>query len=201
MYIDSHCCRKKRTSFSLQWEKEVFIMFLNVKASSKEMKKVTSISGASMLMGLKAILAQFTYKVSNLLEIGFSSCVTGVCAMYYGPVLSAFIGFIADHVEFLLRPSGPYFPGFAINEMVIGFVYGCFFYKKTITFKRVLAAQSLVTILVNLLLTPIWLSILYGNTFWAIWIGRLGIQAIRFPIDLAILYFLLKAISNIRSNR
>lgn len=164
------------------------------------MKRVSSICGASMLMALKAILAQFTYKVSNLLEIGFSSVVSGVCGMYYGPVLSAFIGFIADHIEFMLRPSGPYFPGFAINEMVIGFIYGCFFYKKTITFKRVLVAQLLVTICVNLVLTPIWLSILYGNTFWAIWIGRLAAQCIRFPIDLCILYFLLRTISRIRTN-
>ena len=170
----------------------------NIKDSAKELKKVGSITGTSMLMALKAVIAQFTIHVSDFLEIGFSNCITGVCGMYYGPILSGIAGVVIDNIEYLLRPTGFYFPGFTLNEFVVGFIYGCFFYKKEITWKRVLVAHLVVALVVNMGLTPLWLRMMYGGTFWAIWTGRIVIQLIKFPIDFAILYVVLKTMSRVR---
>lgn len=170
-----------------------------IKESTKELKKLSSLTGTALLMAIKAVIAQFTIAVSNLLEIGFSGVVPGICGLYYGPVLSGLAGILADTIEYILRPSGPYFPGFALNEFVAGFVFGCFFYKqKNITWKRVLCAQFSVTFINNLILTPLWLSMLYGNTFYAIWTGRLLVQIIRFPIDFALLYVVIQTVSRAR---
>ncbi len=170
-----------------------------IKESTKELKKLSSLTGTALLMAIKAIIAEFTIAVSNLLEIGFSGVVPGICGLYYGPVLSGLAGICADTIEYLLRPSGPYFPGFALNEFVAGFLFGCFFYKqKNITWKRILCAQLSVSIINNLILTPLWLSMLYGNTFYAIWIGRIMIQILRFPIDFALLFVVIRTVSRIR---
>lgn len=172
----------------------------NIKASTKEIKKVSSLTGCAMLTALKAVIAQFTIAVSNILEIGFSGIVVGATGMFYGPWLSGIAGVIADTIEFMLRPSGPYFPGFAINEFVIAFIYGSFFYKKEITWKRVLYAQLAVMLLVNMLLTPLWLNIMYGNTFWALFTARIIPQLIKFPIDFILMFTLLKTLSKIKRN-
>lgn len=172
----------------------------NIKASTSELKKVTSLSGCAMLTTVKAVIAQFTIAVSNILEIGFSGIVVGVTGMYYGPWLSGIAGVIADTIEYILRPSGPYFPGFAINEFVIAFIYGTFFYKQELTWKRVLCAQLLVMLIVNMMLTPLWLNILYGNTFWALFTARIIPQLLKFPIDCLLMYSLLKTLSRIKHN-
>ena len=167
--------------------------------SSKELKKLSSLTGTALLMAIKAIIAEFTIAVSNLLEIGFSGVVPGICGLYYGPVLSGIAGICADTIEYLLRPTGPYFPGFALNEFVAGFLFGLFFYKRNnISWKRILCAQLSVSLINNMLLTPLWLSMLYGNTFYAIWAGRLLIQIIRFPIDFGLLYIVIKTVSRVK---
>lgn len=172
---------------------------LLIKESTKELKKLSSLTGTALLMAIKAIIAEFTIAVSNLLEIGFSGVVPGVCGLYYGPVLSGLAGIMADTIEYLLRPSGPYFPGFALNEFVAGFLFGWFFYKrKDISWQRILCAQLCVSCINNLLLTPLWLSMLYGNTFYAIWAGRIMIQIMRFPIDFALLFVVIRTVSRIR---
>lgn len=176
------------------------MLSVTLKESMKEVKKLSSITGCAMLTAVKAVIAQFTISVSNILEIGFSGIVVGATAMFYGPWLSGIAGVIADTIEYLLRPSGPYFPGFALNEFVIAFIYGCFFYKKEITWKRVLCAQLLVMLIVNMLMTPLWLNILYGNSFWALFTARIATQIIRFPIDFFLLFTLLKTLSRIRKN-
>lgn len=173
-----------------------------IKDSCQELKKIKSITGTALLMAIKTVIAQFTIAVSNLLEIGFSGVVPGICGLYYGPMLSGLAGIVVDTIEYLLRPSGPYFPGFAINEFVAGFLFGLFFYKREeISWKRILMAQLSVSIINNLILTPLWLSMLYGNTFYAIWAGRIVIQIIRFPIDFILLYVVIKSVLRIRSPR
>lgn len=169
-----------------------------IKESSKEIKKVTSLSGCAMLTAVKAVIAQFTISVSNILEIGFSGIVVGATAMYYGPVLSGITGVIADTIEYLLRPSGPYFPGFAINEFVIAFIYGIFFYQQKITLKKVILAELCVLLIVNMGLTPLWLHILYGKGFIALFFARITTQLIKFPINCALLYLLLTSLQKIR---
>lgn len=172
-----------------------------IKESTKELKKLSSLTGTAILTALKAVIAQFTIPVSNILEIGFSNIIVGATAMYYGPVLTGLAGVIADTIEYVLRPSGPYFPGFALNEFVVGFIYGCFFYKKEITLKRILCAEFLVFLIVNMGMTPLWLHILYGNGFIALFTARIATQLIKLPINIALLYFLLTSLQRIKKPR
>lgn len=173
--------------------------YLNsVKESAQELKKVTSLCGCAMLTAIKSIISVFRLRISNVLEIGFSHLVVGVTGMYYGPVLTGIVGVVADTLEFILRPTGPYFPGFAINEFLIGFIYGSFFYKKEITWKRVILSRLLILGIVDLILTPVWLHILYGNTFWALFTIRIIPQLMKLPVDIILLYVLLKNIQRIK---
>lgn len=191
--------KKEVLFFHLQGGKEDFMSYINtLKESAQHVKKVSSICGSAMLLALKNIINMFRIKVSNILEIGFSHLVVAVSAMYYGPIMAGICGIVADTLEYIMHPSGPYFPGFAINEFAIGFLYGSFFYKKKITLPRVILARLCVAVLTELMLTPLWLHILYGNAYIALVSARIVTQLIKFPIDCALLYVLLKNIQRIR---
>lgn len=173
-------------------------MFIQIKESAQELKKISTLTATAMLTALKNIVDLFRIPVSNILEVGFTHLVSGVTAFYYGPIVAGVAGILSDTIGYILRPSGPYFPGFAFNEFVIGFIYGLFFYKKNITLGRVIIAQLFVAIITGLILTPLWLHILYGNAYIALVSARIITQAIKFPIDCFLLYFLLKSISKIK---
>lgn len=167
-----------------------------LKQSGLEVKKVTSITGCSMLTALNVAVGTLFIPITPTLRIGFSSVFAGVSGMVYGPVITGFAGVIADTLKYILRPDGPYFPGFAINEFLTGMIYGCCFYKKKITLPRVIFARALVTIIINLGLTSLWLNLMYGNALFTL--IRLVKNVIMFPIDVAILYFALNAAERIR---
>ena len=154
-----------------------------------------SICGCAMLTTLNVVAGTFFIPLSPTLRIGFSSIFAGVSGMIYGPVLTGFAGIIADTLKYIARPDGPYFPGFALNEFLIGMIYGCFFYKKELSFLRVLAARLCITVFINLFLTSLWLNILYQSQLFTLL--RIFKNVIMFPIDVALLYFALKATKRI----
>lgn len=110
-------------------------------------------------------------------------------------MLTGFAGIIADTLKYIARPDTLYFPGFALNEFLIGMIYGCFFYKKELSFLRVLAARLCITVFINLFLTSLWLNILYQSQLFTLL--RIFKNVIMFPIDVALLYFALKATKRI----
>lgn len=167
-----------------------------IKTSSKELRHMTSITGSAMLTAVNVAVGTMFIPITPTLRIGFSSVFAGVSAMYYGPLLTGFAGLIADSLKYMIRPDGPYFPGFALNEFLIGMIYGCFFYKKEITLPRVILARLCVTIFINLILTSLWLNILYQSPLFTM--IRLVKNVIMFPVDVAILYYALKAAQRIK---
>ena len=166
--------------------------------SSKELKRVTSICGCAMLTGLNVAVGALFIPITPTLRIGFSSVFAGVSGMIYGPMITGCAGVIADTLKFIIRPDGPYFPGFAINEFLVGMIYGCFFYKKDITLPRVIVARACVTIFINLMLTSLWLNIMYQSPLFTT--IRLVKNVVMFPIDVAILYFALKGAQRVKKS-
>ena len=101
-------------------------------------------------------------------------------------------GGIADIIKFIIKPTGPFFPGFTLNEMILGFVYGLIFYKKEIKLPKVIGARMIVTFGINLVLTPLWLSIMYGNAYKFMVPVRLIKNLVMIPVDVFLLYSVLR---------
>lgn len=162
--------------------------------SLHEVKQVKSICIAAMMMALNTLLGYFKIIViPKLLTISFASLAIASCAMCCGPLLSAAMAGAADIIKYLVRPDGPFFIGFTLNECLTAMIYGCLFYRQSsISLKRCIAARLLVAVLINLLLTPLWLYMLYGDSFWAMLSVRITKNLLMFPIDTALLYLVLK---------
>ena len=93
--------------------------------AAREVRRTASLAGAAMLAALSLVLNQFTIAVSQFLEIGFSFLAAGTCAFLYGPWLAGLMGIVTDVAGYFLRPNGGFFPGFTLNEFLLGFLNGC----------------------------------------------------------------------------
>ncbi|MBC8584949.1 folate family ECF transporter S component [Oscillospiraceae bacterium NSJ-64] len=154
-----------------------------------------------MLAALNVILHQLTVIISLTQQISFAFITVGISGMLYGPMLTGMIGIATDILKYIVKPNGGFFPGFTLSEFVLGFIYGLFLYKKEVTLARVFCAQLTVTLVIDLTLTSLWLSMMYGQAFIVLVGARLVKNIVMLPVKTAILYFLAKKVSEIRVRR
>ena len=115
-----------------------------------KLRNTKTLALAAMLTAIGIILSFFKIPVNQLITIGFGSLPLSVSGMLLGPAVSGVVGALMDIGGYLVKPTGPFFPGFTISGIVSGIIYGLMFYKKKITFTRVLGAQVILTIVVNI---------------------------------------------------
>lgn len=170
--------------------------------SARELKSVRALTGAGLLAALNVIINQFTIFFNQFMRLSFSFLTVGVSGMLYGPFVTGAVGAITDILKFIFHSDGGfYFPGFTFNEFLVGFLYGIILYRKPVTMKRVLAARLSVVCIVSLFLTPLWLSLMYGQAFWAVVAGRIVKIIVMLPIETVMLYFVLKKVSEVKTAR
>ncbi len=157
-----------------------------------ELKKPRSLALCAMLAALHIILNQFTIQVSAYLEIGFDFLALAAAAYLCGPWMAGLTGAVSDILGYLLRPNGAYFPGFTLSSILMGIVYGLWYYRKPVQLGRVLAAQLSTVVLFNFFLTPLWLHIMYGQAFTVLTTMRLLKNLLQFPISATLSLLLLR---------
>ena len=102
-------------------------------------------------------------------------------------------------IKFIIKPTGAFFPGFTLNEILTGVIYGLFFYKREVRLRDIIIARLLVTVGINLVLTPLWLSIMYGSAFQFMVPARLIKNIVMLPIDVFLLHTVLSFVKKIKS--
>jgi ECF transporter S component (folate family) len=164
-----------------------------------KLRNTVTLTTAAMLLALAAILGMLKIPVNQFIEIRFGSLPISVAGNLFGPIVAALIGGLADIVQFIVRPTGPYFPGFTISGAVSGVIFGIFFFKKNLTWLRILVAETVHTVVVGIFLNTYWLMLLYGNkTYMAILIGRLPKEIVMIPILTVLMYGIAKAVEKVR---
>ena len=154
-----------------------------------EFKKVRAITMTAMLIAIAVILSFLTITVSEFLKIGLAFLPKELMSAMFGPFMGMVGGGITDVIQYVIRPTGPYFFGWTFNAMLIGFVYGLFLYKQPVRLWRVLAANGF-ELLVNIFLTTWYLTILYGNSYLAIFPLRAVKNLIQYPVNVILFYSL-----------
>ena len=158
-----------------------------------EIKRIRTITGASLMAAATIVLDFFRIVLTQTLEISFSFLGVALAGMMYGPFVGGIVGGIADILGYLIRPSGAFFIGFTVNAILTGVIFGLFLYKKKPSLIRIAVALLVENIIVILILTPLWLNMMYGTAFFAI--ARVIRCVALFPIKLAVMYMLCKTMS------
>lgn len=159
------------------------------------MKRLTDtkvLTTSAMLLAIAVILGFFKIPVSDIVEIRLQFLPVACAGMLFGPAVGGIIGGLTDILAFLIKPTGPYFPGFTITGIIQGVMYGIILYKKTPTLKRIIAAQLLDSFVIGLVLNSICLAILYGQAVYAVFSARIIKTCIMLPINIVLLTAVLK---------
>ncbi|WP_321388599.1 folate family ECF transporter S component [uncultured Enterococcus sp.] len=163
---------------------------LGMKKRVLETRKLTVLA---LLIAVIVVFTRFFSYETQDLRVSLTFIPEALMAMLFGPFWSGIGSAIADGVGVILFPkTGGYFPGFTLNAFIAGAIYGFFYYKKELTWFRVIMATLLVTIINHFILTPLWLSLMYGIDLSIIgwWIPRIIKNVIFFPIQVVGTYYI-----------
>ncbi|MDT6980683.1 folate family ECF transporter S component [Levilactobacillus zymae] len=158
-----------------------------------QLPKLDTLSMVTMglLMAVQLVVSRFT--ISNqFMRLSFTFLVAALLAKWFGPWWGMMTAALVDIVGTLMT-GGPYFVGFTISAIVGSLIYALFFYRQPITWWRIIVAQLLVVVLVNIGLNSEWLVIMYHTPLWGILPVRLMKEAVTTPIQIVLLYVVLKS--------
>ena len=164
-----------------------------------ELQDVRKLSVMAMMLALAVVLGFYaTVQVGDFLKIGFAFIPNELTGMLFGPAAGGLLAALADIVKYLVKPVGAFFPGFTVSALLGGVIYGAVLYKRPLSLKRVIVANALVTVFVNLLLNTYWLTVLYCNAFGALLPARMLKEAILLPIDILLYYTIARVLGRAR---
>ncbi len=167
----------------------------------RELHDPRTLATAAVLSAVHLVLNQFTIPVSQLLEVGFDFLAVAAIGHLCGPWVAGLSGIVTDLLGYILRPNGPYFPGWTLSAILVGVLYGLWLYRRPIKLWRVVLCKLNMVLLFNFLLTPLWLHITYGQSFVVLSSLRLVKNVIKFPLDILLLMLVLKTCERVRADR
>lgn len=165
-----------------------------IKGSACELKSTKTLVISALMVALYVVLSYFSTFVTNTLRVSFTYIPVVMTAALFGPVCAGFVGALGDVCAYLTTQfaGGSFFPGFTLDAFIAGFIYGIFLYKSDFSLIRVLLAKIFVVLIIQLGLTPIWLSMMYGKSFFVLVSGRIVKNLIFIPIDTIVILLVVK---------
>ncbi len=162
--------------------------------SYMELKELRTLVMTAMLIAVGIILGQFSIQVTETTKIGISFIATQLTAMLYGPVVGGIMGGVADVLKFIIKPTGAFMIGYTISPILSSMIYGVMLYKKPIRLWRILAAKTVVAILINVLLGSFWNYLYMGKAFWAMLPAKALQQVIQVPLQSILFYLVVQTL-------
>lgn len=157
-----------------------------------EFKQTKNVVFCGLMAALAVILTYMTtIQIGPYIKIGFWGIPNRVVELMFGPIVGGIFGGTLDIIRYIVRPTGPFFVGFTISEILSGVIYGIFLYKKPVKLTRLAIAGFVDKVVVNCVLNTLWLSMLYGKGFMVLISARVIKNLIMWPIDALLLFAVL----------
>ena len=125
-----------------------------------------------MLIALEIVLSRFLSINAWNIKIGFNFVPVVIAGMLLGPVYAGLVGALGDFLGATLFPIGAYFPGFTVTAFLMGIVWGVFLYREQ-NLQRIVPAVAINQLILSLCLNTLWISILYGSDYKALFVTRI----------------------------
>ncbi|WP_165005570.1 MULTISPECIES: folate family ECF transporter S component [unclassified Enterococcus] len=149
-----------------------------------------------LLIALMVTLSRLVSIETPFVKISVTFIPQVIMGILFGPFWSGIGAVLADLVGMALFAKSTFFLGFTLNAFIEGAIYGFFFYRKEITWKNAILATLSVTLIINLILTPLWLAMLYNVPLfsWVVWAPRLLKTVIWLPLQSIATYYVGRSI-------
>ncbi len=155
-------------------------------------KQIRKIAVLSLMIAIIVIFSHFIAIETEVMKFSFTFIPEAILGALFGPLWSMIAAVIADFLGMWLAPKASFFFGFTLNAAITGLIYGYFCRKRPTDWKFLLMAVLSNAIIVHLMLTPLWLHLMYGLPFWAQIAPRLLKEMISIPLQVFILTFIMK---------
>ena len=166
----------------------------------KKLRDTKTLTVAAMLTAIGIVLGFFKIPINQLIEIRFGSLPICMAGMLFGPGVGGVVGALCDIGGYLVKPTGPFFPGFTFSAAVSGILYGLILHDKKLTVTRIAVSQVVHTVVVGVIMNSYWLNLLYfQNGYLATIIARLPKELIMLPVNIVLTYAVLKAFDKVRN--
>lgn len=187
--------RTRKSVLTVLW-RDIVSLPKNYKNSAHEIRDLRKLVFCGLMAALAIILsATTTIKIGPYLRIGFSGYPNRIIECLFGPVVGMIFGGVLDVLKFFLSDGdGMFFFGYTFNAMLAGLIVGTILYRKPLKIWRIVLAEFLLKMLVNVCFGTLWSSMLYGYGFMAILPARLIKNLVQWPVDSAILFIVLQTV-------
>lgn len=160
--------------------------------SFHQLKEAKTVTVCAMLGAIAIVLGSLSIELGPSIRIGFSGIPNELVHYLFGPSVGSLFAGALDILKYMIKPVGGFFPGFTLTAMLAGVIYGSFYYRKPLSLGRVFAAHLAVSLICNVLLNTMCLSILYGKAFMVLLPPRVIKNLIMWPIDSLIFFNIAK---------
>ena len=160
-----------------------------------KLKNVKVLTGAAMLLAIAVILSFFKISLTEVMEIRFSNIPVAVAGMLFGPGVGGVVGALSDILGYVVRPTGPYIPGFTLSAALSGVIFGLLLGKEKISVPRIVLACVIYQVFDSLLLGALWLHILYGAPYWTLVVTRLPKELVTLAFHIVVLTLLVRPVT------
>lgn len=156
--------------------------------SLRALRRTRTITTAGIMLAIQMVLSSYgVIEVSDSLKISLAHLALAPTAILFGPVVAGLQGALSDLLGFMLKPSGPYFPGFTLSALLLGVVYGVSLYRTRHTAVRIVVTRLVVMLLINICLNTLFLTMLYGPSRLATLPIRAFKNVLQLPFDCMLL--------------
>ncbi len=166
--------------------------------AAKELKSTRMLVLAAVLTALRVAIKSIAIPVGPNLNITFGFFVNSIGSMIYGPVMAILTSAVSDTLGAILFPTGTYFFPYIFEEIAGGVVFALFFYRTKITTLRIILGRFSVTMVCNIILSPIityWYYLVYmGTSYHILSLPRMIKNWALFPLQCLAMVLLFNAI-------
>lgn len=169
------------------------------RAAAAELKDLRSLCFAALMIAACSALSLIPSipTTDPNVRVTWGFLARAVCGAVCGPVTALVFGFAEDTVSFLVHPTGPYFPGYALTTMLGTMLYALFLYRARFTPAslplRVFGAK-LCTNVLNVVLVSLWNAVLYGKGYLYYMVKSFWKNLVMLPVQTVMLVVLLTAL-------
>ncbi len=137
-------------------------------------------------------------------RIAFGNVPIALAGILMGPMMGALVGIVSDVLGIMLVSHGTPFLGFTLSSALQGVIPALIVHKSftdksvpiSTVYMRIIVATIASTVIVSFILNTLWLTMLRGSVFTAVFVERLLPSTLIGVISAVLLVLLAKAVRN-----
>ena len=146
---------------------------------------IVMITTIGVMIAMAVILRSYlSIMVTPQFRLSFEFIPIVVVAIRYGAWKAGTAYMMVDLIAFWLFPRGTYFPGFTFTAFLAGAAFGFFLHKDPSNNLKTVLAAVVVVVVIQLGLETLWLAIMFGDAYMALFVGRIIRTVIMLPLQI-----------------